>query len=279
MALKHLLLNLASGPDSAVRLDLATRLAKSHDAHLTGLFVRYRPPPRVMPGTGSAEFTQQLRSTLEEMTDSQKEEENAVVSAFRNAVGEVGVSAECCIEDGADAGGVIPHLVHYARTADLVILGKTGENGSSTAHDVLFGGGVPVVVVPRSVQDGVGRHVAIAWNGSREAARAVNDAMPIIEQAAQVTVLCINQKTPGQNIEPGEELVRHLRHHGIEARTDNLIRKGQAVGDVMISRLADLGADLLVMGAWGHSRLREFVLGGVTKRILEQTSTPVLMSH
>lgn len=278
MALKHLLLNLESGDDAVPRIDIATQLAKAHEAHVTGLFIRYQPPVRPIPGAGAAGLPDELRGTLRLVSDTQKQAEAEMLEAFKGRTAGAGVSADCCIEDGVEANGTINRLLTYARTADLAILGKSEAGAGSMVHDLLFGSGVPVVVVPRSAPREVGRHVAVAWNGSREAARAVNDAMPILERAAKVTVLCVDPQR-GRNESPAGDLIRHLGYHDVEARAESIVRGGLSVGDALIARLADFGADLLVMGGWGHSRLREFVLGGVTKRILEQTSVPVLMSH
>jgi nucleotide-binding universal stress UspA family protein len=232
-----------------------------------------------IPGGATAGLSEQLRQAIAAQRAEHNQAEAAAISRFSEAVSSAGISFEHHIEDDFGGAGAVPHLVSYARTSDLVILGKEGDNGRNIAHDVLFSSGVPVIVVPRMPQASVGRNVMIAWNGSREAARAVKDALPILERAANVTILCVNQAERGRNFQPGEELATHLRHHGIQPRVDNIIRNGQSVGDAIVSRMADAGADLLVMGAWGHSRLREFVLGGVTRSILGQTAVPVLMSH
>jgi len=280
MALKHLLLNLDTGRNAAIRYDLATELARDHGAHLTGLYVRNMQSAHVLPGGATVGLSEQLRQAMATQSAEENQAESEAVSRFKDTAQAAGISFEHHIEDGFDAAGAVPYLVQYARTADLVILGKgDGGDGRNIAHDVLFGGGVPVIVVPPIEHDSIGQRVMIAWNGSREAARAVKDALPVLERAASVTVLCVNQLQPGQNEQPGEELARSLRRHGIDAAVDNIVRKGQSVGDAIVSRIADAGADMLVMGAWGHTKLREFVLGGVTKRILEQTSVPVLMSH
>jgi len=107
----------------------------------------------------------------------------------------------------------------------------------------------------------------------------VHDALPILRRADAVNVVCVDQAGPGSNLPPGAELARYLGCHGVEASLDNVHDSSLAVGDTILGHLKDIGADLLVMGAYGHSRLLEFVLGGVTKRILERTTVPVLMSH
>jgi nucleotide-binding universal stress UspA family protein len=121
----------------------------------------------------------------------------------------------------------------------------------------------------------------IAWDSGREAARAVNDALPVLEQATAVTVLSVNPR-PGIDLhgeEPGADIALHLSRHGVKVEVQQTQVEEINVGDTVLSRLADLGCDLLVMGAYGHSRLREVVLGGVTRTLFESMTVPVLMSH
>jgi nucleotide-binding universal stress UspA family protein len=279
MALKNLLLSIDTDRAAPARYDLAIQLAQAHEARLTGLFVRQMVISQGLPGGSAVGLNEQFRQAVAAQNAEFEHAERAAIDSFTEPARAAGIAFDHHIEDGVGAGSAVPYLVQYARTADLVILGKAESNGRNIAHDVVFGGGVPVIVVPPVEHDGIGQRVAIAWNGSREAARAVKDALPILERAASVTILCVNQLAAGQNAQPGDDLARALRSHGIDAAVDNVVRKGQSVGDAIVSRLSDIGADLLVMGAWGHSRLREFVLGGVTRRVLEQSPVPVLVSH
>lgn len=284
MALKHLLLHLDHGRNVPVRTDLALRLADAHGASLTGLYVRHGGVSRAMPRIATIELSEQLRSIIAAEDGSQKAAEADIIDGFLQTARAARVPAMHHIESALDGTSIVAHIVRYARTADIVVLGKpengeTVEGASNMAHDVLFGAGTPVIVVPSAPPEEAGRRVVIAWNGSREAARAVKDALPILERAEKVTVLCVDQDSQGSNVPPGRALADQLSRHGIAAVEDNIARGGIAVGDAILSRIADLGGDLLVMGAWGHSRLREIVLGGVTKRILEHCAVPVLMSH
>jgi nucleotide-binding universal stress UspA family protein len=126
-----------------------------------------------------------------------------------------------------------------------------------------------------------GKRVIVAWNGGREAARAVNDALPLLVAADQVDVVCVN---PGRGEEddadlPGADLCLHLARHGVKAEAQELVASDIEAGDLLLSRAADSGADLIVMGAYGHARWREVVLGGVTRQLLNQMTVPVFMSH
>jgi nucleotide-binding universal stress UspA family protein len=137
-----------------------------------------------------------------------------------------------------------------------------------------------VLVVPRyGTFDTVGERVLVAWNGSREATRAVHDALPILKLATKVTVLSIDpERDTGDRI-PSADIALHLARHGVAAEGTSTVGLDISVGDLLLSRAADLGADLIVMGAYGHSRMRELVLGGATRHILQHMTVPVLMSH
>jgi nucleotide-binding universal stress UspA family protein len=119
----------------------------------------------------------------------------------------------------------------------------------------------------------------IAWDAGREAARAVHDALPVLERAKSVVVLVINPRRGNHGAEPGADIALHLARHGIKVEAQNTEVKDLSVADALLSRLADQGIDLLVMGAYGHSRLRELVVGGVTRQLFQQMTVPVLMSH
>ena len=146
----------------------------------------------------------------------------------------------------------------------------------------MLSAGRPALVVPDiGAGKTLGRRVMIAWDTGREAARAVNDALPILQQAEAVTVLSVNPR-PGIDLhgeEPGADIALHLTRHGVKVEVQRTQVEEINIGDTILSRLADLGSDLLVMGAYGHSRLREVVLGGVTRTLLESMTVPVLMSH
>jgi nucleotide-binding universal stress UspA family protein len=139
-----------------------------------------------------------------------------------------------------------------------------------------------VLVVPYAGRFGeCGRRVLVAWNASRAATRAVNDAMPLLARAETVTVLCIDPAADGRahGETPGMDIAVHLARHAVKARVETTVSGGIGVGNALLSRVSDIGADLLVMGAYGHARVRELLLGGATRTILESMTLPVLMSH
>jgi nucleotide-binding universal stress UspA family protein len=126
--------------------------------------------------------------------------------------------------------------------------------------------------------DRVGETVLIAWNGSRESSRALHDALPLMATPGAVTALTVNA-SPTESEALTGDVVSHLAHHGLETKVELVETKELGASDVVLSRVADLGADLIVMGAYGHSRLREMILGGMTRDMLRHMTVPVLMAH
>jgi nucleotide-binding universal stress UspA family protein len=282
MAFKHILLDIGVRPDAAPPRDIALAIAREHDALVTGLYVRpFRE--RQVPGMAGAGASLQLSSSFQRSMELQnaaeERTERELIDGFTKAAAAAGVRTEHHVEIATE-GSVIPYFVRLGRVSDAIVLGgpKDAEGAAAAVHDVLFGAGVPVIIVPQA-SDSVGRRIVIAWNGSRESARAVKDALPVLERAERVSIVCVGLTRPGGNVQAGAELAQYLTLHGIEASLDNLNETSAPVGDTILDRARELKADLLVMGAYGHSRLREFVLGGVTKRILERSAIPVLMSH
>jgi nucleotide-binding universal stress UspA family protein len=177
-------------------------------------------------------------------------------------------------------------IVH-ARYADLAIVGQLDPDNEAPGSplspaDVLLDSGRPALVVPYVGRFAdVGQRVLIGWNASREAARAVNDALPLLARAAQVTVLAVNPRvgTMHHGATPGADIAAHLARHGITVTVEIAHVTELDASDTLLNRAADLGADLIVTGAYGRSRMRELVLGGVTRDLLRRMTVPVFMSH
>jgi nucleotide-binding universal stress UspA family protein len=282
MSYKDLLVVLNSDPASRRRIDLAAALAERFAAHLVGLYPL--PVPEVPhhlsyydPGVLDP-FFMDLRQRAQAVSDTERE-------AFEHAARLRGVSAEWrLIAEGLPEADAALHT----RYVDLTILGQLDPDRADTdlirprPEHVAFAAGRPVLVVPYAGRfETVGRRVLIGWNASREATRAVNDAMPLLQAADLVTVLAIDAREgPDAHGElPGADISLHLARHGVKAEIERTVSADIPIGDVLLSRAADLGADLLVIGAYGHSRVRELLLGGVTRSILQSMTLPVLMSH
>lgn len=280
MSLKNLVVHLDRSAGTSGRIDIAVRLAERHDAHLTGVLIRSieSRTPQDAYGDMSSQLARRAMEMVAAETTERREADEAVLANFERVAAGSGISSDHYAESVSAPSEVAAHLMRYARTADLIVLGKT-ESDHNMPHDVLFAAGVPIIVVPPSSAGGIGRRIVIAWNGSAESARAVRDALPILEKAEKVTVLCVDGTRAGANIQPGEDIARHLGFHGIDVSILNADRERRSVGETILAQALDLHADMLLMGAYGHSRLREFVLGGVTKRVLAQAELPVMMSH
>jgi nucleotide-binding universal stress UspA family protein len=282
MPLKDILVHLDTTPQSAERLRLAATLARQHDAHLIGLHVVdvILPAIALADGGGGGAMVGQL---LDQMREDALKTATGVETAFRERIRLDGIAGEWRLVEG-----VLPEQVAlHAHYADLAVIGQADpESGPPGAgqvvEQVLFSAGRPVLIVPYAgTFERVGQQVLVGWNASREAARAVNDALPILEKAAKVTVLAVNpDRLPGAHgEEPGADIALHLARHGVRAEADHLTAPSVPDGGALLNRAAELAPDLLVIGAYGHSRLREMVLGGVTRTLLQQMTVPVLMSH
>jgi nucleotide-binding universal stress UspA family protein len=168
-----------------------------------------------------------------------------------------------------------------ARYFDLVLLGWEAGNPTARtmAEGVIFGSGRPVILLPdRAAVDTID-HIAIAWDGSRVAARALADAAPLLEQASRISVLTVVDEKSLQQRDIAEHLADGLRKRGVAAEGFSITAKDRAIGDSLQEHAIERGARLLVMGGYGHSRVRDFVLGGATKDILRDLQLPVLVSH
>ena len=212
-----------------------------------------------------------------------KADEAAASSAFAKAIKGKHLAAEWRVVDGyADA-----QLIVQARYADLAVLGQSeAEQKAATPTDlpeaVALATGRPVLVVPHiGVRRPPGKVAMLCWNASREAARAASDALPFLKAADKVIVLVVEPKTSAAGHGAGARLgcghlaqsPRRQGHRPARARADS------DVGAVILSRAADYDVDLIVMGVYGHSRMREMVLGGASRELLSSMTVPLLMSH
>ena len=169
----------------------------------------------------------------------------------------------------------------YGRAFDVVVVGRpcSEDNGPrlATLEEALFNSGRPVLVAPPKAPSQLGGSVVIAWNGSTETARAVSFAMPILLKAQKVTVLTVKGGTvPGP---AGEHIARTLRINGVPAQAFDVEDEGRSVGEAILVNAREIGADLLVKGAYTQSRLRQMIFGGPTRHLLEHSSLPMLMAH
>lgn len=207
----------------------------------------------------------------------------ALVRAFETAAHAVGAPTVIRTEK-VELYGEAERFALRARTHDLTMLpmGSDTLNDRPIAEALLFQSGRPVLLVPDTAplgDEGRVHTVAVAWDGSRQAARALADAMPLLVSADQVRVLTIVNEKPSAATGAGADVARHLALHGVRAAVDEIDAGGEPIGRVLKAYIAANFVDLLVMGAFGRSRAREFVLGGATRSVLDDVAIPVLMSH
>jgi nucleotide-binding universal stress UspA family protein len=287
MALKDLLVCVDQTADAMVRLRLAVDLAIRHRSRLTALFAREWTGAQ-LERRKAAELgllsNDAVRTFDESIAASIDSVAARLEGVLRQVTNEHDIQTELLSIDGSAAVAV----PQYARYADLCVLGQHEPDGPASvnytfAEQLLFVTGRPVLFVPADHSfETLGRHIVVAWNSSRPAARSLNDAMPLLEGADRITIIMIN---PSGFINshagpPGEQLAEHIARHGCGAeilRIENV-----AHGDIAYRLQAEartLGADLIVAGAFGHPRLWEKMLGGVTHDLMARMSLPVFMSH
>jgi nucleotide-binding universal stress UspA family protein len=256
----------------------AAALAVAAGARLTGLYATGSPAENAY---GDISGSMQL---IENYIAAQRAEASAAEAAFRQELAQRQLMGDWIFREGDPTDAATALAALY----DAVVVGQPDPDAEPAGvpalrpEAVVLGAGRPVLVVPYAgTFAGLGRHVLVAWNGSREAARALHDAMFVLERAAAVTVIEVNAtgSAEGTSRLAAADVVAALDRRGITANADTETAGDIGVEDLLLSRAADLDADLLVMGAYGHSRLREYVIGGVTSGILQHMTLPVLMAH
>lgn len=281
MPVNDILLHIDSYPDptSPAAVGRAIALAGRLEGTLTALAVEVALPVR---SNRVADYLIGLSATAHEQEALSRAHCEKSLTMFAAAASAAGLPHET-LHERAHLQEVSGHIAIKARSRDLCIipLGGRFEGQQEVARSVIFGSGRPVLVFSDTTPDqtmalGV---VVVAWDGSRTAARAMADAMPVLKLAKSVRVLTVGGDKPSVDAGLGKEAVRHLSLHGVEATADIIEGQGAKIGKVIDGYLADKAADLLVMGAYGHSRLQEFVLGGATQHMLTQPKVAVLMSH
>jgi nucleotide-binding universal stress UspA family protein len=280
MSYKTILLHCNDKRRIARLLVPAVQLAETFQAHLTGLSI---VPPVAVISTGAPEG---MPIIVDDHCKLYREENPIMRSAFENATRGRGFVSEWR-DDVADAFGVGDRLLEYARAADLVIASQSDPDWPGTdmldvADRLAIENGRPVVIVPRTeVPEHIGERVLVAWNARREAARAVFDALPILQRAKEVKVVWVNPQTEHERAQdiPAADICATLARHAVACEATEQLRPRANVGETLLACAKDYGADLMVMGCYGHTRLREFVFGGASRHVLRKMSIPVLMSH
>jgi nucleotide-binding universal stress UspA family protein len=275
--IKDIVTNLGVAGGSDVTRDYAISVALALDAHLTGIAIAYAP---LSPGTVFDSYT---ASIIAKQRHANEAAAKTAATEFEEAARKNALSAEARIIESSFPGAA-DVFVRVARRHDLSIVGQSNKD-SSIPDDLileaaLFGSGRPVLVVPfiQSAPFAPDR-ILLCWDGSRSAARAIADALPILERAGNIDVVTIATRDDNRGEIPGADMAHHLARHGLKVDLQRLISPDVDVPNTILSYAADRSSDLIVMGGYGHSRLREFILGGATRGVLSAMTVPTFMSH
>ncbi len=282
MGYKGLLLDLDRTQACPKRVDVALAMARDFEAHITALYC-----------VGRLDLTEgwvhwpDYRSLPPEFHQGESERATAVLDDFRSKAERSGVSFETVTSETA-VDQIGSEIAMQCRYTDLTVVGQTDPSdppmgGRHLTEYVMLASGRPALIVPYS---GTGHTLAgsramVAWDASREATRALHDALPILRGARQVDLVAVNPPRRGQRQgpTPARDVALHLARHQVPVEVHTLEPGEVGTADTILGKIGEYGSDLLVMGGYGHGYMRELVLGGVTRNVLEKMTVPVLMSH
>ena len=281
MPIKDVLFPMSSHPTPTAThaVETAVALAARLGAHLSGLTfaLEIRSPVGLYADPAN------IRGMLAAQSRNSASNAKDLAATFDDLAARQGVLHDCVVEQCTpkEVSGL---LVVHARLRDMAVfpLGAADESRRSLVEGLVFGAGRPVLLLPETATRALSASfdtVAVAWDHSRPAARAVADALPLLERAKRVRVVTVVDEKRLAKPHSGVELCKHLARHGVEVTFDAVEAKGRAIGDALEAHAVERNVDLLVMGAYGHSRLREFILGGATRSILARPFTWTLVSH
>lgn len=273
---KDIIVNLSVGKPRDVAGDYAISVASAFDAHLSGVACAYEP---VVDGMA---FPSVAVSLIDAFRAESAAEANRAKNAFEQNARRAGISAESTVISGI-ASEAARKLGELARDYDLSIVAQAQPDGdvaeNMAIEGALFGSGRPVLVVPYIQSSGLKLdRVMVCWDGSQNAARAVGDAMPFLLRAGTIDVVTVDRQERRNEL-VGARIATHLARHGLKVDLKPIVAPDSDVANAILSFAADNSTDLIVMGGYGHTRLREFVLGGATSGILGSMTVPTLMAH
>ncbi len=272
--IKDILVNLSVGKPRDIAGDFAVSTATLFGAHVSSIAIAPEPP------IGEPwEFASDIFDTYRAQ---QKVAAERAISAFETRARLAAVTYDSrmiadTVVDAADLFGITAR--HY--DLSVVAQAEPQDDGieSLAIQAALFNSGRPVLVVPYIQREGLKLgHLMVCWDGSRSAARAISDALPLLQRAGQVDVITV-EKEERRNVLSGAQIAEHLARHKLKVELKTLVAPDSDAANVILSQAADSETDLIVMGGYGHSQLREFILGGVTRSILGSMTAPVFMAH
>lgn len=275
--IKDIVVNLTIGASRDPASEYAVSVASAFGAHLAGVGFAYEPvlPPTIMGGMPS--------EVIEAQRAESEKQAKASIARFEQATRAAALSAETRLVN-ASLAGAADQFGRIARRFDLSIVGQAEPDKVAPEELIieaaLFESGRPVVVVPYIQKGGLKLdRVLVCWDASRTAARAIADAMPLLTKAKAIDVVMVASERAKSDEIPGADIAQHLARHGLTVEVKRIVTGGTDVPSTILSYAADASADFIVMGGYGHSRLREFILGGATRGILSSMTVPALMAH
>lgn len=281
MSYKTLLVYLDEAEDAGVRLDAAMELAMAHVAHLSALGVSLQSYPYY--AAGGEEFNSTF--DVEEFEATCKRAADIAAKAkARLAASTVSGDTRWASHE---AIGLTDTAARQARHADLAIAGQPVDGPHYTLRQsvldgALFSSGRPVLMLPAKWKPAsIGRRIVVAWDGSQQASRAINDALPLIDKAEETRVVIVDPVagSPKFGEEPGADITAVVARHCRKAGLDRIPSGGKNIAEALLTRAMDAAADLIVMGAYGHSQIREAIFGGVSREMIHTSRLPLLLSH
>jgi nucleotide-binding universal stress UspA family protein len=273
--IKDIVVNLSIARQKDVAGDFAISVAALFEAHLSAVAFAYTPPVAAM-GEGFP------TPALDSWEAERRAEAEQARQAFEQHALAAGVTFDCRIlSDDVEGAAVV--FSEIARNYDLSVVAQSDPEDAVpedlAIEAALFDSGRPLLVVPYIQTNGIALdRVMVCWDGSRNAARAIGDAMPLLRRAKRIDVVTVEQHERRQEIR-GAQVAEHLSRHKLPVDVKSIVAPDSDAASIILSQAADSGTDLIVMGAYGHTRLREFILGGATRDILSSMTVPVLMSH
>ena len=275
MAIQSILIHFNDDAHNNATIDSAIALARQQEATITGLYVR--PYPVVIPVAPIGGTMPVIDSMIEAFQQACE----AAKTRFEKRMAGVGIGFDWRDDDGDTAD----RIGFHARYTDIAVLGQVSPEASDGRAPkdlpaiVTMNSGRPTLAIPYAGKHStLFKRAMLCWNATREASRALHDSLMILQPGAHIDVLCVDAEGSTDR-SPGANIAAHLTRHGFEAVAHHMVSAELSTSDTILSASADLGSELIVMGVYGHARLREIALGGVTRSLMEHMPVPVLMSH
>ena len=278
MAIKDIAVSYNGSENADAALKFAVQMSKKYDAALTGVFVK---PPVRFEGRVEHWISDDV---LKSVKKAEREASNAIEKNFRDKVGDE--KFQGTVDWLFEEGNPNDLIARSARYFDLLVMGQFSDPDNAARHvraeDIVLRSGKPIIVVPNGYRvHPFKEYAVVAWDGSRPAARALTDAMQILETKKRLDVLTVGEEGDPRehNLSADPDIIRHLKRHGIDAHPIMLTASRDGRGAAIINYCEENDPDVLVMGALGHARLRENLFGSLTRHILRHMNVPILMAH